>query len=1248
MKQTFRWLFSALLAITLVLESYGTAGALNNSAEKKVYYVSLKGSDSNPGTAAAPFKTFKKAVAALAPGDELQIFGGTYTESVTVAKSGTAAAYITIKPVSGEKVILDGGLTNVRAMMITGSYLIVEGLDIQRATDFCVDIQGNNVTVRNLEVHHCKATGLRVKSKNVIVENSSFHDNISENLNGAKGSWGIAARVTLGAENVTFRNNQVYNNWGEGLGASQSKFINFYNNLVHDNYSVNIYIDNAMDINIENNFVYNTDPKHFRSGEPANCITLGEETYSGWGAQLARVRILNNIAFYCKNGIGYTYSEVSGAGMDTVTIAHNTIWGATQAGIKVINEPAKTRNSVIANNIVQQVDARPADIQVTSGITFKNNFWVNVSAPPKNTNGAGDQFGDVKFSATPGTSTSSYRLSASSPAISAAAALNIFNDFEGKTRGPRFDIGAIQYSGNVGAPPTQTVVASPTPSALPSSTATPTAAPFTNTIAPSPTNVSATYTAQPSSTAVQPTHTLAPSPTNVPATYTAQPSSTAVQPTATLPLSPTISAGGPPILPSGENRLDARIASRSDDAEESSSGKVYLTSSDLELIYDSKTQIVGLRFTGINLPPNAQIVSAYLQFKADEASTEALTLQIQGEASANASAFTNKNRNLSTRPRTANLIYWSPAPWNKGEQGANQATPNLAPVLQEIISLPNWAPGNALIIFISGAAGKRVAESFEGDKNGAPLLHVEYNVPAALLSLPTETLNAPTATEPATATQTIAPTETASALPATATLIPTETATATHTPEPPTATSTATSIPTETASPIPATATATFTNTPEPPTATSTATPASPTDILLSNNLVDENQAAQTTVGSLATTDADSQDGFTYALVDTPTCPGPNNAAFEINASDLKTSAAFDYEVQSAYTLCVRTTDSQGLSFDKSMTLNVNNVNEAPTLTFNDGQPTNLNLDENISAVAVLTASDPDANTTLTYSISGGADAALFSMDSASGQLSFIAAPDFEAPTDADANNVYEVTAQVSDGALSAAQQISITIAPVNDAAPQITSNDGKETAELSVDENITKVSVVSAQDSDLPAEPLTFSISDGADKAKFSIDEKSGELTFVAAPDFETPKDADANNIYEIVVQVSDGTQSASQKISVKVKPLNDNAPIFESKEPVLKINFAENTIKGLELKALDADLPNDALAFSIVGGADAALFKLEADLKTLNFISPPDFETLKDADLNNVYEVKIQVRDASGQTATQSLLITITDLSE
>jgi serralysin len=73
----------------------------------------------------------------------------------------------------------------------------------------------------------------------------------------------------------------------------------------------------------------------------------------------------------------------------------------------------------------------------------------------------------------------------------------------------------------------------------------------------------------------------------------------------------------------------------------------------------------------------------------------------------------------------------------------------------------------------------------------------------------------------------------------------------------------------------------------------------------------------------------------------------------------------------------------------------------------------------------------------------------------------------------------------------------------------------------------------------------LTYSISGGADGTKFSILGNTGVLTFITAPDFEAPADLNLDNIYEVVVLVSDGTYSSTQNISVQVANVTNLFPL-------------------------------------------------------------------------------------------------------
>lgn len=175
--------------------------------------------------------------------------------------------------------------------------------------------------------------------------------------------------------------------------------------------------------------------------------------------------------------------------------------------------------------------------------------------------------------------------------------------------------------------------------------------------------------------------------------------------------------------------VEVRVAASSDDAEQGSAS-TDLGSSDLEMTVEgSVNQTVGLRFNNLTVPTGASIANAYLQFKVDEISSSTTTLTITGEDSDQAATFTAASGNISSRPKTSASVGWIPPAWNTvGQADLPQRTPDIAAVVQEIVDRGGWSSGNSLAVIITGdGTGKRVAESFNGDQSGAPLLHIEYS-----------------------------------------------------------------------------------------------------------------------------------------------------------------------------------------------------------------------------------------------------------------------------------------------------------------------------------------------------------------------------------------------------------------------------------------------------------------------------------------------------------------------------------------
>ncbi|WP_216595484.1 cadherin domain-containing protein [Myxosarcina sp. GI1] len=299
--------------------------------------------------------------------------------------------------------------------------------------------------------------------------------------------------------------------------------------------------------------------------------------------------------------------------------------------------------------------------------------------------------------------------------------------------------------------------------------------------------------------------------------------------------------------------------------------------------------------------------------------------------------------------------------------------------------------------------------------------------------------------------------------------------------------------------------------------------------------------------------------------------------------------------------------------------------NVSPSITSNN----TANLDENTTEVITVTADDPDGDV-VTYSISGGNDNTLFSIDSDTGVLSFNTAPDYENPGDNDSDNVYEVEVTVSDGSASQTQNLLVTVSNANE-TPAIVSSDT-----VNLEENTTEVITVTADDPD--GDSLNYSISGGSDNSLFSIDSDTGVLSFNTAPDYENPGDNNSDNVYEVEVTVSDDDLTKTQNLLITVDNVNELS-IASNKT----VDFYGDTNEVIAVTAEEPDV-GDIVTYSISGGVDSNLFSIDPDSGILIFNTIPDYENPSDSDLDNVYEVEVTVSDGD-LTKTQNLIITAKD---
>lgn len=177
------------------------------------------------------------------------------------------------------------------------------------------------------------------------------------------------------------------------------------------------------------------------------------------------------------------------------------------------------------------------------------------------------------------------------------------------------------------------------------------------------------------------------------------------------------------------NAICVKVNLSANDAEQSASGSVSLTSGDLELVQESTIQKVGMRFTNLNIPQGATIVSATIQFTAESTSNiNPCNLNIYAQAIDNAPVFTTGSNNISNRTKTNATVLWSPANWQTtGLAGPDQKTVDISPVIQEVVNRPGYTSSSAIVIIIEGT-GRRNAVSFNGSSTAAPEICVDFNL----------------------------------------------------------------------------------------------------------------------------------------------------------------------------------------------------------------------------------------------------------------------------------------------------------------------------------------------------------------------------------------------------------------------------------------------------------------------------------------------------------------------------------------
>lgn len=400
---------------------------------------------------------------------------------------------------------------------------------------------------------------------------------------------------------------------------------------------------------------------------------------------------------------------------------------------------------------------------------------------------------------------------------------------------------------------------------------------------------------------------------------------------------------------------------------------------------------------------------------------------------------------------------------------------------------------------------------------------------------------------------------------------------------------------------------------------------------VISTASIDNVKENITSVATISASDEDVGSVLTYSLLDSG--GAKDEKLLSINESGVVTFiSAPNYESPSDFnsdnTVEFTVVVSDGsLTAQADYSFEIIDVNESPSIATTEIS----DIAEGVSSIATISASDPDVGASLTYSLvdsNGAKDEGLLSIDSSTGVVAFISAPNFETPTDVGADNKIEFSVLVSDGSLEVSQDYSFSITNVNE-APTIS------TSSFSIAEGSTAIGTIAASDPDASS-TLSYTIS-GTDSSKFSINASSGAVAFLSPPNFESPTDNGLDNTYNFTVTVSDGSLSSSQSIAVAVGNVNE-APSFSIASAQ---SYVENSGATISVAANDPDA-SSSLTYTL-SGTDASKFTISSS-GVLSFSSAPDYEAPSDSGSNNVFNVSVAVSDGVNSSSV-ALVISLTD---
>ena len=394
-----------------------------------------------------------------------------------------------------------------------------------------------------------------------------------------------------------------------------------------------------------------------------------------------------------------------------------------------------------------------------------------------------------------------------------------------------------------------------------------------------------------------------------------------------------------------------------------------------------------------------------------------------------------------------------------------------------------------------------------------------------------------------------------------------------------------------------------------------------PTELNLSSPFISDHQQAGSFMGEFFTIDPDLNDMHTYSLV--PGTGSNDNAQFYIQNDTLYNVAQLDYTAQSIYYIRARTTDLGSLFIENTFTLNVSNVNDAPT----DILLTNFNIDENLSlatTIGTLSVVDNDLADTHTLTVESGLDSAAVTI--IGNILQTNATYNFE-----QRDSLFISIRATDPYAAYVIKTFTIVVNDVNDIPTDISlSNDSIQ--ELSpINASIGNLSSVDEDASATHTYNLTTGIGD-TDNLLFniSVNQLVSNLSYTYS-----------GQTYSIRIKSTDNGGLIVEKVfNIKIYNRNETPlDIIVDTTFIKEDNDANYYVSTI--RTIDTDQP-DYFTYTFVNGfGDEDNAELEIQNNSLFILEKTNY------DVKEVYHIRIKTTDAGGLSLEKYFDINIVDIA-